>query len=282
MTVVGYARVSTLDQDPRLQLDALRSAGCEQLFVEAASGRRYTSRPQLALCLSVLAPGDVLTVWRLDRLGRNTGEVVQTVTELAAREVGFRSLGEGLIDTTTANGRLMLGIFSVLAEFESNLLRERTMAGLAAARARGHYGGRRPVLVGTRLAAARALYEQGEPLASIARTVGVSRTTVTRYLGGGKVRAVAAVSAALGDHSDLRAGTVDRWALARSLYATHEHRVADLARALHIPRRRLVLYLRAELLDADARRYAAELEHEEAATPEGRDGGREGAAKVRA
>lgn len=267
MTVVGYARVSTTDQDPRLQLDALKQAGCDVLYVESASGRRHSSRPQLDLCLGTLAAGDTLLVWRLDRLGRNTSDLVVLVNELAARGVGFRSLGEGLIDTTTANGRLMLGIFSVLAEFESNLLRERTMAGLASARTRGKYGGRPPVLVGVKLAAARRMYDDGLPLALIARTLGVSRTTMTRHLGGGKTRAVAAVTAALGDHSDLRAGTVDRWALARSLYATREHRVADLARALHLPRRRLVLYLRAELLDADARRYAAELEHEETATP---------------
>ena len=258
--MVGYARVSTEDQDPRLQFDALKAAGCDTFYTETASGRRYSVRPQLDLCLSQLRPGDTLVVWRLDRLGRNTGELVSMVNELATRGIGFRCLVEGLIDTTTANGRMMLGFFAVLAEFESNLLRERTLAGLASARARGRVGGRRPVLVGTKLAAAQAMYAQGEGLAAIARTLGVSRTTVTRALGGGTKRAVAAVHAALGDHSDLRAGRVDRWTLARTLYATREHRVADLARAIHLPRRRLILYLRAELLDADARQYAAELE----------------------
>lgn len=267
MSIVGYARVSTSDQNPRLQFDALRAAGCDTFYTETASGRRYSVRPQLDLCLSMLQPGDTLVVWRLDRLGRNTGELVRTVTDLAARGVAFRCLIEGLIDTTTANGRMMLGFFAVLAEFESNLIRERTIDGLAAARARGHVGGRRPVLVGAKLAVARSLYAQGEGLASIARTVNVSRTTVTRALGGGTKRAQEAVNEALGDHSDLRAGRVDRWTLARSLYASGEHRVADLARAIHLPRRRLLLYLRAELLDADARQYARELE--EAAAPSG-------------
>ena len=266
MSTVGYARVSTLDQDPHLQLDALKAAGCEHFYVESASGRRHSKRPQLDLALSTLREGDVLMVWRLDRLGRSTSELVALVTELAGRGVGFRSLLEGLIDTTTANGRLLLGFFAVLAEFESNLLRERTMAGLAAADARGRHGGRPPVLVGTKLAAAQHMYEQGETLTAIARTLRVSRTTVNRGLGGGRTRALAAVTAALGDHSDLRAGTVDRWALAATLYATREHRIADLARALHLPRRQLALRLRAELLDADARRYAAELELDEVTT----------------
>jgi DNA invertase Pin-like site-specific DNA recombinase len=260
VTMIGYARVSTLDQDPALQLDALKAAGCDHLYVEYASGRKFSSRPQLDLCLRTLRSGDTLVVWAIDRLGRDVIHLVSLVNELAAQGVAFRSLREGIIDTSSSMGGFMLGLFALLAEVETTRLRERTMEGLAAARARGHYGGRPPVLVGAKLAAAQHMYDRGETLATIARTLEVSRTTVTRVMGGGRVRALQAVTAALGDHSDLRAGKVDRWAMASALYATREHRIADLARALHLPQRQLAQRLRLELLDADAQRYAAELE----------------------
>ena len=143
---IGYARVSTGDQDVSLQLDALRQAGCadDRIFVDVASGT-HTTRPGLEACLQALAPGDTLIVWRLDRLGRSMLHLVTVITELGQRQVGFRSLCDGALDTTTATGELVFHIFSALAQFERRLIQERTHAGLAAARARGKHGGRRPL-----------------------------------------------------------------------------------------------------------------------------------------
>lgn len=141
---VGYARVSTDDQNLDLQRDALTRAGCGQVWEEKASGKS-AERQQLAACLQSLRPGDVLTVWRLDRLGRSLPDLVQIITELETRQIGFESLTEK-IDTTTATGKLVFHLFAALAEFERNLTRERTAAGLAAARARGRAGGRKPKL----------------------------------------------------------------------------------------------------------------------------------------
>lgn len=144
--IIGYARVSTGDQDVNLQLDALHHAGCtdDQIFLDVASGT-CTTRPGLAACLQALAPGDTLIVWRLDRLGRSMLHLVTVIAELGQRQVGFRSLGDGALDTTTATGELVFHIFSALAQFERRLIQERTRAGLAAARARGKHGGRRPL-----------------------------------------------------------------------------------------------------------------------------------------
>jgi len=143
---IGYARVSTGDQDGSLQLDALHQAGCtdDQIFGDVASGTHIT-RPGLAACLHVLAPGDTLIVWRLDRLGRSMLHLVTVIAELGQRQVGFRSLCDGALDMTTATGELVFHIFSALAQFERRLIQERTRAGLAAARARGKHGGRRPL-----------------------------------------------------------------------------------------------------------------------------------------
>nr|WP_297500901.1 recombinase family protein [Ferrovum sp.] len=138
---VGYARVSTQDQHPELQLDALVAAGCEQIFQEKASGKNK-DRPELDTCLKVLRQGDTLVVWRLDRLGRSLRDLVEIVHTLEARGVCFQSLTES-IDTTNAGGKLVFHVFAALAEFERNLIRERTIAGLAAARARGRMGGRK-------------------------------------------------------------------------------------------------------------------------------------------
>ena len=138
---IGYARVSTQDQRPELQLDALTAAGCEQIFQEKVSGKDK-DRPELETCLKVLRTGDTLAVWRLDRLGRSLKDLVEIVHTLEARGVGFQSLTES-IDTTNAGGKLIFHVFAALAEFESNLIRERTVAGLAAARARGRMGGRK-------------------------------------------------------------------------------------------------------------------------------------------
>lgn len=141
---IGYARVSTHEQRPELQLDALAAAGCEQVFQESVSGAAK-HRPEWENCQRTLRAGDTLIVWRLDRLGRSLRDLVETVRELEAHKIGFQSLTE-TIDTTSAGGRLVFHIFGALAEFERNLIRERTKAGLAAARARGRQGGRPPKL----------------------------------------------------------------------------------------------------------------------------------------
>ena len=147
--LVGYARVGTGDQDLQLQLDALKTAGCSDvdIYTDKASGAR-ASRPGLDNCLATLQPGDTLVVWRLDRLGRSMPHLVGLVEELLGKGIGFRSLQDGAIDTTTASGELMFNIFSSLAQFERRLIQERTHAGLAAARARGRLGGRKPISPG--------------------------------------------------------------------------------------------------------------------------------------
>ncbi|MDE0311679.1 MAG: recombinase family protein [Caldilineaceae bacterium] len=137
--LAGYAHVSTLDQNPELQLDALSTAGCERIFEDRASGTR-ADRPGLAEALGWMRKGDALIVWRLDRLGRSLPQLVATVRRLEEEGFGFRSLTEG-IDTTTASGTLVFHVFGALAQFERDLVRERTMAGLAAARIRGRIGG---------------------------------------------------------------------------------------------------------------------------------------------
>jgi DNA invertase Pin-like site-specific DNA recombinase len=179
--LLGYARVSTGDQHPDLQVDALTAAGCYRVFVDRASGAR-TDRPQLAAVLDQLRPGDTLVVWKLDRLGRSLRHLVDTITELADQGVGFRSLQEA-IDTTTPGGKLVFHVFAALAEFERDLVRERTSAGLAAARARGRVGGRPSVMTPAKLAAARQLYASGaHTVTAIAATLGVSRASIYRHL----------------------------------------------------------------------------------------------------
>jgi DNA invertase Pin-like site-specific DNA recombinase len=180
-TAVGYARVSTADQNADLQVDALRKAGCAKVFVDQASGS-LAERPQLNAALDYLRPGDTLVVWRLDRLGRSLRHLVDTVMGLQERGVGFRSIRES-IDTTTPGGRLVFHLFAALSEFERDLIQERTHAGLAAARARGRVGGRKPVLTPEKAAAARKMYDAGEmPISEIARVLGVSRATLYRHL----------------------------------------------------------------------------------------------------
>jgi DNA invertase Pin-like site-specific DNA recombinase len=182
MALVGYARVSTQDQNPQLQQDALGKAGCEEIFVDKASGT-LAERPRLSKAMDYLREGDVLCVWRLDRLGRSLKHLVQVVADLESRGVGFRSLTEG-IDTTTATGRLVFHIFASLAEFERDLTVERTKAGLAAARARGRRGGRKPSLTPTKVQVARQMHAEGASTVSeIASVLGVSRATIYRHLG---------------------------------------------------------------------------------------------------
>jgi DNA invertase Pin-like site-specific DNA recombinase len=178
---LGYARVSTTDQQPQLQVDALERAGCYRVFTETASGAR-SDRPALEQLLDQLRPGDTLVVWKLDRLGRSLRHLVDTVTGLAERGVGFRSLQEA-IDTTTPGGKLVFHVFAALAEFERDLVRERTAAGLAAARARGRRGGRPSVLTGHKLQVAREMHASGQyTVAAIAEALGVSRASVYRHL----------------------------------------------------------------------------------------------------
>ena len=181
MALIGYGRVSTTDQDPFLQEDALVAAGCAKVFIETASGAR-TDRPELEAALSYLRPGDVLVTWRLDRLGRSLKHLIEIVGDLEVRDVGFLSLTES-IDTTTPSGRLIFHVFASLAEFERSLIRGRTNAGLAAARSRGRLGGRKPSLSPEKIAAAKKMYESNDStVAEIAEVLGVSRATVYRHL----------------------------------------------------------------------------------------------------
>lgn len=181
--LLGYARISTGEQDTALQLDALERAGCTRVFSDIASGA-LDERPELARVLDHLREDDTLVVWRLDRLGRSLRHLVDTVTGLAERGVGFRSVQES-IDTTTPGGRLVFHVFAALAEFERDLIRERTHAGLAAARARGRRGGRPSVMTADKLAVAHEMYASGEhTVAAIAGTIGVSRASVYRHLPG--------------------------------------------------------------------------------------------------
>jgi DNA invertase Pin-like site-specific DNA recombinase len=178
---IGYARISTGEQTLDLQLDALENDGCEKVFTETASGAQ-AARPRLQEAIAYARPGDTLVVWRLDRLGRSLGHLIETVTALADRGIGFRSLTEQ-IDTTTSGGKLIFHVFGALAEFERDLIRERTHAGLAAARARGRTGGRPKKLDPKKLALARRLYQDGETdIGTICQTLGISRATLYRAL----------------------------------------------------------------------------------------------------
>lgn len=140
---IGYARVSTADQDPQLQLDALDAEGCLKVYTDTATGTK-ADRPKWQACLQDLRPGDTLIIWKIDRLGRNLRDLIDIVTTLEQRGVGVKSLTNGIVDTTTAHGKLIFGMFALMAEYEAALITERTLAGLQAARARGRKGGRKP------------------------------------------------------------------------------------------------------------------------------------------
>jgi DNA invertase Pin-like site-specific DNA recombinase len=187
--LIGYARVSTAEQDLSLQIEALRHAGCrdEGIFRDTASGAR-PGRPGLEACLQALAPGDTLVVWRLDRLGRSMTHLVTVIEALLGRQVGFRALCDGAIDTTTASGELVFHIFSALAQFERRLIQERTRAGLAAARARGKHGGRTPRHADEpRVRTAYTMYiDQRLTIAEICQTLRISQATFYRYVALGK------------------------------------------------------------------------------------------------
>lgn len=181
----GYARVSTDDQNLTLQIDALVRFGVqpEDIFTDKLSGAK-ADRPGLAECLNVLQPGDTLVVWRLDRLGRSMRHLVTLVEELREQKIGFKSITDGAIDTTTASGELIFNIFSALAQFERRLIQERTKAGLAAARARGRVGGRKPMLPNNpRVVLAAKLHkDKSVSIDDICETLKISRTTLYRYL----------------------------------------------------------------------------------------------------
>jgi DNA invertase Pin-like site-specific DNA recombinase len=178
---IGYARVSTLDQNLSLQQVALKEAGCEKIFVEQISGA-VTDRPALREALDYARSGDTLVVWKLDRLARSMKQLIETIEKLRLRSIGFRSLTEA-IDTTTAQGVLVFHMFSALAEFERALIRERTRAGLAAAKRAGRTGGRPPKLTEDDLDVARTLLANPDiAVSDVADRLGVSSATLYRYL----------------------------------------------------------------------------------------------------
>ena len=176
MALIGYARVSTAEQNLDLQQDALQKAGCERIFTDTASGAK-TDRPGLAAALAYLRDGDVLAVWRLDRLGRSLPHLIETIGTLEARGVGFRSLTES-IDTTTPGGRLIFHVFGALGQFERDLIRERTRAGLSAAAARGRKGGRKPVVTADKLQRAREHLANGLNVREAAARLKVGKTAL--------------------------------------------------------------------------------------------------------
>jgi len=180
---IGYARVSTEDQTLALQHDALRSAGCESLHEDRLSGVAV-NRPGLGAALAACQPGDVLHVWKLDRLGRSMAELVGIVENLKARGVGLKVLtGEGAaIDTTRPEGRLIFGVFAAFSEFERELIRERQREGIAIAKREGKYGGRKPSLTAEGAVELRRRVALGGSKAALAREFGISRDTLYRYV----------------------------------------------------------------------------------------------------
>jgi DNA invertase Pin-like site-specific DNA recombinase len=183
--LIGYARVSKYDQDLDLQIDALKRGGCrrDRIFVDEVSGTQVR-RPGLEACLKALKTGDVLLVWRLDRLGRSMIHLVDLVEQLRERSIGFRSLCDWSVDTTTASGELVFHIFSALAQFERRLIQERTKAGLTAARARGRKGGRKPLdPLDPRVQMSKTMHrDKHMAIGDICKTLGISRSTFYRYL----------------------------------------------------------------------------------------------------
>ncbi|KOU92206.1 recombinase family protein [Streptomyces virginiae] len=181
--LIGYARVSTDEQEAQLQHAALTDAGCARIFTDKASGKN-TNRPELSAALDYLRPGDTLCVWKLDRFARSLIDLVTLVDSLAARGIGFKVLTGAMasIDPNTPDGRLMLQVVGAMAEFERSLIKDRTRAGLDAARAQGRVGGRPAVMDADKLAAAKARKGKGESVTAIAKALGVSRATLYRAL----------------------------------------------------------------------------------------------------
>lgn len=181
MVSIGYARVSTQDQDSALQLDALRTAGCAKTFKDRASGAR-ADRPGLRQALDCVRDGDVLVVWKLDRLGRSLPHLIETVGGLEQRGVGFRSITEAIDTTTPGGGRLVFHLFGALGQFERDLIRERTRAGLDAAAARGRKGGRKAVVTAEKLERARAIIAKGLTVREAATRLKVGKTALYEAL----------------------------------------------------------------------------------------------------
>jgi DNA invertase Pin-like site-specific DNA recombinase len=183
--LIGYARVSSNGQELQLQLDALQKAGCSKknIYTDKVCGAK-SARPGLDQCLRELKPGDTLVVWRIDRLGRSVRHLIDVVEDVRQRGVGFKSLCDGAIDTTTASGELIFHIFTALAQFERKLIQERTNAGLSAARARGRLGGRPPMsLDDPRIQTAKKLHaDKSMVIADICKTLQISRPTLYRWL----------------------------------------------------------------------------------------------------
>ena len=173
---VGYARISTADQSLAPQIDALKAAGCGEIFEDCVSGAK-TDRPGLNQTLDHLRSGDTLIVWKLDRLGRSMGHLIDTVRDLDQRGIGFRSLTEG-VDTTTSGGTLVFHLFGALAQFERDLIRERTRAGLSAAAARGRKGGRKAVVTAEKLKRAKMMIERGLTVREAAARIKVGKTAL--------------------------------------------------------------------------------------------------------
>ena len=179
--LIGYARVSTVDQTLDLQKDALQQAGCTKIFTDTASGAK-AERAGFDEALNYVRAGDTLVVWRLDRLGRSLKHLIETITTLNKREIGFKSITES-IDTTTSGGKLIFHIFGALAEFERDIIRERTQAGLTAARARGRRGGRPKSLTPKKAQMAEALYkDKNNTIDEICKTLNISRATLYRHI----------------------------------------------------------------------------------------------------
>lgn len=178
---IGYARVSTNEQNLNLQQDALEKANCKKLFSDIASGAK-SERPGLQAALDFCRSGDTLVVWKLDRLGRSIKHLIDTINDLQTKGIGFKSLQEN-IDTTTSGGKLIFHMFSALAEFEREIIRERTQAGLAAARARGRKGGRPRALDTKQIAIAKTLYtDKSNSIHDICQTLRIKKTTLYKYL----------------------------------------------------------------------------------------------------
>jgi DNA invertase Pin-like site-specific DNA recombinase len=179
--LIGYARVSTSDQTLDLQKDALQKAGCDRIFTDTASGAK-AERSGLDQAFSHIRAGDTLVVWRLDRLGRSLKHLIEAITALNTRGIGFKSITES-IDTTTSGGKLVFHIFGALAEFERDIIKERTQAGLTAARARGRKGGRPKALTSRKAQQALTLYnDKHNTIDEICRTLNISRATLYRYI----------------------------------------------------------------------------------------------------
>lgn len=182
--LIGYARVSTQDQTLDLQNDALQKLGCSKIFTDTASGAK-AERKGLEEAINYVREGDTLVVWRLDRLGRSLKHLIETITKLNNRKIGFRSIQEN-IDTTTSGGKLVFHIFGALAEFERDIIRERTNAGLQAARARGRLGGRpkaKALNTPKKVAIAQALFDdKNKSIDDICKTLNISRSTLYRYV----------------------------------------------------------------------------------------------------